>query len=93
MRRSRLTESPILKGIKAVEAGRQVVDARQEHAISDATYCNGKAKYGAWQHGVVRYHASQGPGRGEQTPQADVRRAYAHELLWRPVLYLRRTHR
>lgn len=32
--------------IKSVEAGRTVKDACQEAAISEATYYNGKSKYG-----------------------------------------------
>ncbi len=46
MRRSRLTESPILKAIKVVEVGRKVIDVWREHDISDATYYNWRDRYG-----------------------------------------------
>ena len=46
MRRSKYSESQILKALKQVEAGRHVSEVCREYNISDATYYNWKAKYG-----------------------------------------------
>jgi len=46
MKKSRFTESQIIKVLKEVEAGRQVKEVCRENAVSEATYYNWKAKYG-----------------------------------------------
>ena len=46
MRKSRFTQSQIVKVLKEVEGGRQVMEVCRESGISDATYYNWKAKYG-----------------------------------------------
>ena len=46
MRKSRFTESQIVKALKEVEGGRSVTDDCRENGVSDAPYYNWKAKYG-----------------------------------------------
>lgn len=46
MKKSRYTESQIVKILKEVEGGRLVKEVCREYSISDATYYNWKAKYG-----------------------------------------------
>ncbi len=46
MKKSRYKETQIVKILKEVEAGRLVKEVCREYDISDATYCNWKAKYG-----------------------------------------------
>lgn len=46
MRKSRFTETQIVKILKEVEGGRQVKEVCREYGVSDATYYNWKAKYG-----------------------------------------------
>ncbi|PJE79078.1 hypothetical protein CI610_01945 [invertebrate metagenome] len=46
MKKSRYSETQIVKILKEVEAGRLVKEVCREYSISDATYYNWKAKYG-----------------------------------------------
>ena len=46
MKKSRFTETQIIKVLKEVEGGRQVKDVCREVGISDATYYTWKSKYG-----------------------------------------------
>lgn len=46
MKKSRYTETQIVKILKEVEAGRKVNEVCREYGISDATYYNWKSKYG-----------------------------------------------
>lgn len=46
MKKSRFTETQIVKILKEVETGKLVKEICREYGISDATYYNWKAKYG-----------------------------------------------
>ncbi len=46
MKKSRYSETQIVKILKEVETGKLVKDTCREYGISDATYYNWKAKYG-----------------------------------------------
>lgn len=46
MRKSRFSESQIVRILKEVEGGRKVKEVCREHSISDATYYIWKSKYG-----------------------------------------------
>ena len=47
MKKSRYTEEQIIAILKQHEAGVKTGDLCREHGISDATFYNWKAKYGA----------------------------------------------
>ncbi len=44
--KKRFTEEQIIGILKEAEAGMKVADVIRKHGISDATYCNWKAKFG-----------------------------------------------
>ncbi len=46
MKKSRHSESQIIRILKEVEGGRMVKEVCREYGISDATYYNWKSKYG-----------------------------------------------
>jgi putative transposase len=54
MRKSRFSESQIVKILKEVEGGRKVKEVCREHSISDATYYQWKSKYGGMEAADIR---------------------------------------
>lgn len=46
MKKSRYSETQIVKVLKEVETGKRIQDICREYGISDATYYNWKSKYG-----------------------------------------------
>ena len=54
MKKSRFTETQIVKILKEVESGRLVKEVCREYGISEATYYNWKSKYGGMQASDIR---------------------------------------
>ena len=54
MKKSRFTETQIIKVLKEVEGGRQVKEVCRENEISEATYYNWKSKYGGMEASDVK---------------------------------------
>ena len=49
IKKTRYTESQIIKVLHEVEGGRMIKDVCREYGISEATYYNWKSKYGGMQ--------------------------------------------
>ena len=54
MKKTRFSESQIVRILKEVEGGRTVKEISREYGISDSTYYNWKAKYGGMDVSDVR---------------------------------------
>jgi len=54
MKKSRYTETQIVKILKEVETGKLVKDVCRQYGISDATYYNWKTKYGGMEASDVK---------------------------------------
>lgn len=54
MKKSRYSETQIVKVLKEVEIGKLVKDICREYGISDATYYNWKSKYGGMEASDVK---------------------------------------
>ena len=54
MRKSKFSDSQIVKILKEVEGGRKVKEVCREHGISDATYYQWKSKFGGMEASDVR---------------------------------------
>ncbi len=54
MKKSRYSETQIVKVLKEVEMGKLVKDICREYGISDATYYNWKSKYGGMEASDVK---------------------------------------
>jgi len=55
MKKSRYSETQIVRILKEVESGKRVNDTCREYGISDATYYNWKAKYGGVEASDVKH--------------------------------------
>ena len=54
MKKSRFSESQIIRILKEADGGRKVVDICREHAVSQATYYQWKAKFGGMEASDIR---------------------------------------
>lgn len=80
MKKSRFTETQIIKVLKEVEAGRMVKEVCREYDISDATYYNWKAKYGGMEaSGIKKLKALEEENRRLKQMYADL--SLDHKIL------------
>ena len=75
MKKSRFSETQILKVLKEAESGRMVKDVCREYGISDATYYNWKGKYGGMEVSVIKRL------RELESENARIKRMYAEMAL------------
>ena len=75
MKKSRFSETQILKALKEAESGRMVKDVCREYGISDATYYNWKAKYGGMEVSDIKR------SRELESENARLKRMYAEMAL------------
>ena len=54
MKKTRYTESQIVKALKEVEGGRNIKDLCREMEVSEATYYNWRSKYGGMEASDVK---------------------------------------
>jgi len=54
MRKSKFSDSQIVRILKEVEGGRMVKEVCREHSISDATYYTWKSKFGGMEASDIR---------------------------------------
>ena len=54
MRKSKFSDSQIVRILKQVEGGRKVKEVCREHSISDATYYTWKSKFGGMEASDIR---------------------------------------
>jgi len=54
MRKSKFSDSQIVRILKEVEGGRKVKEVCREHGISDATYYTWKSKFGGMEAADIR---------------------------------------
>jgi putative transposase len=73
MRKTRFTESQIIKVLKEVEGGRTATEVCREYGISSATYYKWKSKYGGMQvSDIRRLKELEGENRRLKQMYADV---------------------
>ena len=68
MKKPKFSESQIVAILKEGEAGVPVAQIMRKHGISQATYCNWKAKYGGAS--IAELKRPEGAGGGECQAQA-----------------------
>jgi putative transposase len=54
MKKSKFSEEQIVAVLRQVEMGAKVLDVCRKHGISDANFCNWKARYGGMDVSLLR---------------------------------------